>query len=56
MQPFGISGLRANGLLTNWVTAVFRFMSDWVDLRKHNRRRRMVDVEDCASEKRAKSA
>jgi len=27
-----------------------RFMSDWADLREHNRRRRMADVEDGASE------
>ena len=29
-----------------------RFVSGWVDLREHNRRRRKSDVEDCASEDR----
>jgi hypothetical protein len=33
-----------------------RFMSDWVDLREHHRRRRMADVEDYASEHRPKLA
>ncbi len=33
-----------------------RFMSDWVDLREYNRKRGKVDVEDCASEDRAKLA
>ena len=32
------------------------FVPDWGDLREHNRRRRMVDVEDCASENRPKLA
>ncbi len=31
-----------------------RFVSDWVGLREHNRRRRKADVEDCASEDRPK--
>jgi len=31
-----------------------RFMSAWVDLREHNHRRRMADVEDCVSENRPK--
>jgi len=29
-----------------------RFVSGWVDLREHNRRRRKDDVENCASEDR----
>ncbi len=33
-----------------------RFMADGVDLREHNRRRRMADVEDCASENRPNMA
>jgi len=33
-----------------------RFRSDWIDLREHNRRRRMADVEEGASEYRPKLA
>jgi len=40
----------------NFPDFVPRFMSGWVDLREHNRRRRLADVEDCASENRPKVA
>ena len=48
----GFKGSRNN----NFPEFAPRFMSDLVDLREHNRRRRMVDVEDCASENRPKLA
>jgi len=48
----GAKGSRNN----NFPEFVPRFMSDWVGLREHNRRRRMADVEDCASEHRSKLA
>ena len=51
-RGYSTKGLRNN----NFLEFAPRFMSDWVDLREYNRRRRKADVEDCASEDRTKLA